>query len=349
MASAYSVRDIAAKVGGSAEGDLDLAIRDVKPISEAGEGEITFLANSRYAAELAKTRASCVVVPRQLTATREGLTVIKHENPYLAFAKLIELFRAPPPRPPTGIHHGASVSPEARIGKDVAIGFGAVVEAGAEIGDRALIGPQSYVGPGATIGEETRLYPRVTVYHGVKIGRRCILHSGCVIGADGFGYATDAQGRHHKIPQVGTVIVEDEVEIGANATIDRAVLGATRIGRGTKIDNLVQVAHNVEVGAGSILVAQSGVSGSTKLGHHVVVAAQAGLVGHIEIGDMAQIGAQSGVTKDVPAKMQVLGSPAVTAKDGLRAYALIDKLPEFKRRIAELERRLEKLEPSEKA
>src|SRR5438105_3655778 len=151
MASSYSVRDIAAKVGGTAEGDLDLPIRDVKPITDAGEGEITFLANSRYAAQLAGTRASCVVIPRQLAQPREGLTIIRHENPYLAFAKLIELFRAPPPRPPAGIHHGSSVSPEARIGKDVAIGFGSVVEAGAEIGDRALIGPQSYVGPGATI------------------------------------------------------------------------------------------------------------------------------------------------------------------------------------------------------
>jgi UDP-3-O-[3-hydroxymyristoyl] glucosamine N-acyltransferase len=345
MSSQRTVRDVAALVGGTAEGDLDAPIRDVKPLAEAGPGDVSFLANARYAAEFAATQATCVVVPRGLAAPPPpGRSLIRHENPYLAFAKLIEAFRAPPPRPPAGIHHGASVSPDARVGKDVAIGFGAVVEAGAEIGDRAVVGPLSYVGPGATIGEETRLYPRVVVYHGVRVGRRCILHSGCVVGADGFGYATDAQGRHHKVPQVGTVIVEDDVEIGANATIDRAVLGATRIGRGTKIDNLVQVAHNVEVGPGSILVAQCGISGSTKLGHHVVVAAQAGIVGHIEIGDMAQVAAQAGVTKDVPAQSQVLGAPAVPARDGLRAYALIDRLPEYKKAIADHERRLERLE-----
>jgi len=345
MADPKTIREIAALVGGIAEGDLDAPISDVKPLAEAGPQDVSFLANARYAAEFAATKAGCVIVPRkQDAAVSPGRSLIRHDVPYLAFAKLIELFRPPVPRPPAGIDAGASVSPEAKVGLGASIGFGAVVEAGASIGAYAVIGPQCYVGPGASVGDETRLFPRVTLYHGVQVGRRCILHSGAVIGADGFGFATDQQGRHVKVPQVGIVVIEDDVEIGANTAIDRAVLGATRIGRGTKIDNLVQIAHNVEVGPGSLLVAQCGISGSTKLGHHAVIAAQAGIVGHIQIGDMAQVAAQSGVTKDVPARSQVLGAPAVPARDGLRAYALIDRLPEYKKAIADLEKRMAALE-----
>jgi UDP-3-O-[3-hydroxymyristoyl] glucosamine N-acyltransferase len=338
-----TVRSLASAVGGEAEGDLDLAIRDVKPIAEAGPEDITFVANPRYAKEFERTRAGCVVVPRGFAAPA-GRTVIRHEIPYLAFAKLVALLRPPAPTPPRLVHPSAVVAPSARLGRDVAVDACAVIAEDAVIGDGAVIGALSYVGPGVEIGAGTRLYPRVVLYHGVSIGRNAIIHSGAVIGADGFGYATDGQGRHHKVPQVGTVIIEDDVEIGANTTIDRAVLGATRIGRGTKVDNLVQVAHNVEVGAGSLLVAQCGISGSTRLGRGVVVAAQAGVVGHLEIGDRAIVAASAGVTKDVPAGTAVLGQPAVPAETGRRAYALIARLPEIKKDVAALEKRLAKLE-----
>lgn len=343
MTRSLRVREIAAEVGGDAEGDLECVVFDVKPIEEAGDGEITFVANKRYEAELGRTRAACVVIPRKL-ANRDARTVIRHDNPYLAFARLIALFRPPPPRPAPGVHASAAIAPGARLGRDVAIEAGVVIADGAVIGDRAVIGALSYVGDRSTVGEDARLYPRVVLYHDVSIGRRSIVHSGAVIGSDGFGYANDEQGSHVKVPQVGTVIVEDDVEIGANTTIDRAVLGATRIGRGTKIDNLVQIAHNVEVGAGSILVAQCGISGSTKLGKGVIVAAQAGLVGHIELGDGARVYASAGVTKDVGAGEAVLGQPAVPLEEGRRAYALIARLPEMKKDIAALERRITKLE-----
>jgi UDP-3-O-[3-hydroxymyristoyl] glucosamine N-acyltransferase len=334
---------VAAAIGGEPEGDFDREISDVKPIEEAGPRDVTFIANPRYEPFLGKTEAACVVIPRGLQAP-PGRTVIRHPNPHLAFAQLIALFRPPAPRPAPGVHPSAIVAPGARLGADVAVEAGAVIEEGAEIGEGAAIGALSYVGPGAKIGPETRLFPRVVLYHGVTVGARCIIHSGAVIGSDGFGFATDEKGRHVKIPQVGTVVIEDEVEIGANTTIDRAALGETRIGRGTKIDNLVMVAHNVEVGAGSILVAQSGISGSTKLGKHVIVAAQAGLTGHIEIGDRAVIAAQSGVTKDVAPGAQVLGSPAFPTPGSKLAYALIARLPEMKKAIAALEKRLADLE-----
>ncbi len=278
-----------------------------------------------------------------LPATGAPATVIRHPNPYLAFAKLVELFYPAPERTVTGVHPGASVSAEARLGRDVNVGFGACVEAGATIGDRVDLGPLCYDGRDVRIGDETRLNPHVTLYAGVEVGRRCILHSGAVIGADGFGYAQEG-GIPYKIPQRGTVVLEDEVEIGANTTIDRAVLGATRIGRGTKIDNLVQIGHNCEIGEGSILVSQCGVSGSTKLGRRVTLAAQAGLVGHIELGDGAIVGAQAGVTKDVPAGQAVLGSPAVPFAAAKRALALVEKLPEIRKEVRELAKRLEEIE-----
>ncbi len=341
----YTTGDLAARLGGDLEGDPAIEIRDVKPLGEAGAGEISFLSNNKYLKEFGATRAACVVIPRKLegAAPRPGLTVIRHDAPYVAFAKLIELLRPAPPRPAPGIDAGARIAPTAKVGEGASVGFGAVVEDGAEVGERAIVGPLCYVGHRAKIGAGTRLHPRAVVYHEVEIGRNCTLHSGCVVGADGFGYATEG-GWHHKIPQVGNVVIEDDVEIGANTTIDRAVLGSTRIGMGAKIDNLVMIAHNCEVGPGSIIVAQAGISGSTKLGAYVVVAAQAGIVGHIEIGDMAQIGAQSGVTKNVGPGAKVLGSPASDARDAVRALAIMDRLPEMKRAIADHEKRLGRLE-----
>jgi UDP-3-O-[3-hydroxymyristoyl] glucosamine N-acyltransferase len=339
-----TVREIAAEVGGEGEGDLERPIEDVKPIAEAGPRDITFVANQRYEQEFARTLAGCVVIPSKL-ANGDRRTVIRHANPYLAFAKLVALLRPPAPRPAPGVHPSAVVAPSARLGRDVAIEAGAVVAEGASVGDRATIGALAYVGPGASVGEDARLYPRAVIYHGVSLGKRVIVHSGAVVGSDGFGYASDpTTGRHEKIPQVGTVVVEDDVEIGANTTIDRAVLGATRIGRGTKIDNLVQIAHNVEIGPDSLLVAQCGISGSTRLGRGVIVAAQAGIVGHIDLGDRAIVAASAGVTKDVAAGEAVLGQPAIPIEDGRRAYALIGRLPEIKKAVAALEKRLTKLE-----
>jgi UDP-3-O-[3-hydroxymyristoyl] glucosamine N-acyltransferase len=221
----------------------------------------------------------------------------------------------------------------------VAVGAFAVVEDGAEVGEETQIGPQVYVGRGSRIGRSCLLYPQVVIREGVTVGDRVIIHSGTVVGSDGFGYARDARGRSHKVPQVGRVIIEDDVELGANVTVDRATLGATWIGRGVKVDNLVQIAHNVVIGEGSVIVAQAGIAGSTQVGRHVTIAGQAGLVGHLKIGDRSVIGSQAGVTEDLPAGAAVLGSPAVPHMTAKRIFAACAKLPDLLRRVRDLERR----------
>jgi UDP-3-O-[3-hydroxymyristoyl] glucosamine N-acyltransferase len=236
---------------------------------------------------------------------------------------------------------GAQVSREASVGRDAAIYSNVFIEAGAKIGDRTVLYPGVYVGKGSSIGADCIIYPNAVIRENVRIGDRVILHGGVVIGADGFGYATDA-GKRFKIPQIGGVVIEDDVEIGANSTVDRGTLGDTVIGRGTKIDNLVQIGHNVLVGEDSIMVAQVGVSGSTEVGRRVVIGGQTGLVGHIKLGDGVQIGAKSGVMNDVPPGQVYSGSPAVAHTEWLKMQAALRKLPEFRKKILELEKKLEK-------
>jgi UDP-3-O-[3-hydroxymyristoyl] glucosamine N-acyltransferase len=331
--------DLARLVGGTVKGDGRTVIRAVNGIREAGPGEITFLANVKYAPLLATTKASAVVLADGTPAPIPTLSV---RNPDLAFGKVAEHLGGGAWRPPPGVHPSAVVSPGATVGKNVSIGAGTVVEDGASLGDNAVLYPQVYVGREAVLGAGVLIYPQVVIRERCRVGARVIVHSGTVIGSDGFGYATEG-GVHHKIPQVGIVVVEDDVELGANVTVDRARFGRTVIGRGSKIDNLVQIGHNVVLGQGCLLVAQAGVAGSTKVGNYVVMAGQAGLIGHLDVGDQAIITAQTGVTKDVPAKGVMSGSPAQDRRTHLKELASLSKLPEALQEIRRLRREVDEL------
>ena len=331
--------ELANLVGGTLTGDGSTLIRGVNGIKEAGAGEITFLANPKYSSLLGTTKASAVIVGRGVSAPIAAIAVT---NPDLAFGMIAERLNGAPVVHVTGIHATAAIAKDATLARNVSIGAHAVVESGASIGEGAVLYPQTYVGHGAKIGPGCLLYPQVVVREKCELGARVILHSGTVVGSDGFGYATE-KGVHHKIPQVGIVVIEDDVEIGANVTIDRARFGKTVIGRGTKIDNLVQIGHNVSLGEGCLLVAQSGISGSTKCGHHVIMAGQSGLIGHLEIGDGVIITAQSGVTKDVPAGTVMAGSPASDRTTHLKELAALSKLPEALHEIRRLRKEIETL------
>ncbi len=342
----YALKELARLVGGEIVGSGDVRITGVAGIKEAREGEITFLANSKYESYLATTHASAVIADRDDGSPKP---LIKVSNPYLAFLKVMSLFsEGRPEARQKGIHQTAIVAKSAVVAGDVSIGAYCFVGEDAVIGARTTILPLVCILDGVNIGEDGLLYPHVTVRENCIIGNRVILHSGVVIGSDGFGYAKDGD-VNRKIPQIGIVQIEDDVEIGANAAIDRATTDVTLIKRGAKIDNLVQIAHNVVVGEDSILAAQVGVSGSTQLGRNVVLAGQAGLVGHIQIGDNAMVGAQGGVTKSIPANMRVSGYPAREHGSARRIYALIARLPELFRDFKRLAARVEALEKGTKS
>src|SRR5262245_53036301 len=337
--------ELARLVGGKVTGDGKTVIRAVNGIREAGPGDITFLANTKYAPLLGSTRASAVIVADGTAAPIPTLAV---RNPDLAFGLVAQHLYGGARRPPAGVHPSAVVGKSAVIGKNVSIGAGTVVEDGASIGDNTVLFPQVYVGSDTTIGPDCLVYPQVVVRENCRIGARVILHSGTVIGSDGFGYATD-KGVHHKIPQVGIVVLEDDVELGANVTIDRARFGRTVIGKGTKIDNLVQIGHNVVLGQGCLLVSQAGIAGSTRVGNYVMMAGQAGVVGHLDIGDRAIITAQTGVTKDVPAGGIRSGSPSQDRRTHLKELAALSKLPEALQEIRKLRQEIEELRKKTKA
>ncbi|MDD4856491.1 MAG: UDP-3-O-(3-hydroxymyristoyl)glucosamine N-acyltransferase [Candidatus Krumholzibacteria bacterium] len=344
MAS-YKLEELARLVGGEIIGDRDITIGGVAGIKEAREGEITFLANSKYDSYLATTRASAVIADRNGGSPKP---IIKVSNPYLAFLKVMSLFSVDSSeRRQRGIHATAIISTSAKIGADVSIGAYCYVGENAMLGSRTTVLPLVCICDEVKIGEDCFIYPHVTIREQCEIGNRVILHAGVVVGSDGFGYAKDGE-LNRKIPQIGIVRIEDDVEIGANAAIDRATTDATIIKRGVKIDNLVQIAHNVVVGEDSILAAQVGISGSTQLGRNVVLAGQAGLVGHIQIGDNAMVGAQGGVTKSVPANTKVSGYPAREHGLARKIYALIARLPDLFKEVGLLEKRVEELEKGTK-
>ncbi len=332
--------ELAEFVGGTVIGDGDVEISGVASIDEAKTGEITFIANSRYLRKLGETRASAVIVPKEVKSADKPL--ICTGNSHLAFVKILTLFSAKPYQP-KGIDPNARISPTALLGKDLTIYPYVYIGDRCRIEDRVTLYPGVYVGEDSVIGEDSVLHSNVSVYSGSVIGKRVILHSGVVVGADGFGFVKDGK-RNVKIPQVGKVIIEDDVEVGANSTIDRAALGQTIIRRGVKIDNLVQVAHNVEIGEDSIIVAQAGIAGSTKIGKNVILAGQVGVVGHIEIGDNVQVGAQSGVGQNLPPDQAFSGSPAFPHGAWLRAVTVFQKLPEMKKTLNWIEKRLKELE-----
>ncbi len=337
----YSLRELAEIVGGEILGDPLVAIDGVAGIKEAEKGEITFIANPKYEVYLETTKASAVIADRDGNITTP---ILKVSNPYLAFLKVVTLFsESAIEKYPRGIHKTAVVDNSAKIGKDVSIGAYAVIGAGTVIGDRTTILPLAAICESVKLGSECLIFPHVTIREHCEIGDRVIIHSGTVIGSDGFGYANDGSA-HHKIPQIGIVKVEDDVEIGANSTVDRATTGVTLIGRGSKLDNLVQVAHNVVIGENSILAAQVGVSGSTELGKSVTLAGQAGLVGHIKIGEGAKVGAQGGVTKSIPPHTSVSGYPAREHGFAKKMYAATARLPELLKEFRKLKARVEQIE-----
>jgi len=337
-----SLADIARLVGGELVGDGKIGITGCSGIQEAKSGDITFLANPKYLPQAQDTNASAVIIPRQMDLP--GKTVIKANDPSLAFTQVLNHFLAAKPRHhPKGIHPTAIIAKEAKIAKTAAVGPYTVIDPGAVIGKGSVIYSHCYVGHNVTIGEDCLVYPGVAVYEGVGMGDRVIIHSGTVIGSDGYGYVT-VEGKHIKIPQVGTVLVEDDVEIGANVTIDRARFDQTIIGEGTKIDNLVHIAHNVVIGKHCLIIAQVGISGSSRLGNYVILAGQVGVVGHLTIGDGAIVAAQSGLSKSIKAGEQVFGSPAQPIKAAYRAHAHMQRLDQYVETIRDLKKRIEELE-----
>jgi UDP-3-O-[3-hydroxymyristoyl] glucosamine N-acyltransferase len=337
--------EVAELLGGELRhGDPETEINGIAPIDKAQPGHLAFIANKKYLKSLPGSKASAVLINQQGAdmCPPDGPALVVVDDPYMAFAKVLTHWTAKP-RPVTGVHARAVVDPSATLGADVNVGPNAYVGPGAVLGDRVDVLPGAYVGAQVELGDESWIGPNVSIYDECRIGARCRLHAGAVIGADGFGFAPNLQtGLHVKIPQVGVVVLEDDVEIGANTTIDRAAMGETRIGRGTKIDNLVMIGHNSSVGAGCFLVSQCGLSGSSNIGNFVTVAGQAGIAGHLKVGDGAVIGAQAGVTNDVEPQAKVLGSPAVPGSTAKRYMAVLTHLPELKRRVRRLEKALEK-------
>ena len=329
-------------------GDASLLIHGVGGLADAGPGELSFFGHPKYLAQVASTRATAVLVPDVGNVPlREGLAFIRVATPHLAFARIAQLFH-PGPKHPPGISAQAFVDASASVDATATVMPFASVGPGARVGARVVLYPGVFLGEGAEVGDDSVLHPSVTVREHCQVGKRCILHASAVIGADGFGFAFDPETPAHvKIPQTGIVRIEDDVEIGAGTCVDRATSGETVIGRGTKIDNLVQVAHNVRVGALSILCAQAGVSGSAELGTGVVLAGQVGVVGHIRIGDGAKVSAQSGVAHDVEDGDIVSGSPAVSHRSWIKNHSALQKLPALLKAVRDLERRLATLELDE--
>jgi UDP-3-O-[3-hydroxymyristoyl] glucosamine N-acyltransferase len=336
-----TLADLAARLGCRLEGDGAIEIARVATLDQAGPGDLTFLANPKYAQAAQRTRASAIILADAAPAA--PCAMLRSPHPYRSFADALALLGRNE-RPPDGVHPTAVVAPDARVGHGVSIGAFVVVGAGADIGDRVVLHPHVVLGPGVRIGEDSVVHARVSVRERSVLGRRVVVQDGAVIGSDGYGYVTDPDGVHHKIPQHSIVVIDDDVEIGANTTIDRPAVGETRIGRGTKIDNLVQIAHGVTVGEHALLVAQVGIAGSSTIGDHVVLAGQVGVAGHITVGDRARATAQTGIPNSVEPGATVSGYPAIDNREWLKASAVFRNLPELRRQVKDLLSRLDALE-----
>lgn len=328
----FTAAELAEHLQGRVVGDPTLRLTGFAPAETAGPGDLTWAETTDYLARAEAGAAGAVLVG---TPAPSRKTLICVDKPRVAFARILPLFFPEPAFPP-GIHPSAVVDPSAAIDPTAHVGPRCTVSSGACIGARSVLVAGVFVGPGARVGEDVRVFPNVVLYEQTVVGNRVRLHAGVVVGSDGFGYVFD-QGAHRKVPQVGHVVIEDDVEIGANSTVDRGALGTTVIGRGTKIDNLVQVAHNVVLGRHCILVAQVGIAGSARLGDYVTVAGQAGVIGHLKIGSRAVIAAQSGVTANMPDGQTWFGSPARPATQMKRQILAVERLPELARRVARLE------------
>ncbi len=342
-APSLTVVELARLLGCPYEGDGERKITGVSSLEQAREGDLVFLIHPRYRKQLEETRASAAIIPEEETFRK--IPVLLSKNPHLAFIRAVEFFFQPY-RPRPGVHPSALVSPSARIGRDAAVGAFCVIGDEVEIGEGTVIFPLVSVYPRARIGERAVIHSQVSIREDVRIGDRVIIHSGAVIGSDGFGYIEEADGSRHKIPQKGTVVIEADVEIGANTAIDRATLGETIIRRGAKIDNLVQVAHNVEIGENSILAGQTGIAGSSKIGKGVIMGGQVGVADHVRIGDKVIVAAKSGITKDVPAGAFVSGSPHLDIRDWRKVWVLLPQLYDFIKDLKKLKAKVEELEKS---
>ncbi|OQX88517.1 hypothetical protein B6D60_02095 [candidate division KSB1 bacterium 4484_87] len=336
-----TVSQVAKFISGKLEGDGSAPVYGVAKIEDAHEGEVTFISNPKYAKFIDSSSASAIIVGMDFPATDK--TIIRTENPYVAFLRVLRYFHPQKEMLEEGIHSSAVIDPSVFVGDDTRIGAGVVIGKNSVIGKNCRIFPNVVIGEDVQVGDNTLIYANVTLREQVHIGRNVIIHSGTIIGSDGFGFAREGD-IYHKIPQVGIVIVEDDVEIGANCTIDRATLGQTIIRKGVKLDNLIQVAHNVDIGENTVIAAQSGIAGSTKLGKNGIVGGQVGIVGHIEIGDYVTIAAQSGVSKPLASKTVVFGYPARPIMQAKREEAALRKLPDLLKRISELEDKIRRME-----
>ena len=340
MNGGWLLSELASAVGGRVDGDANRRVHGVATLEEAGPDDLSFFTNPRYRPAVQHSLAGAILVGPG--AGIEGRDLLVAPDPYLALAEILDRIH-PARRPSSGVSSDARVSPEATVGVDVAIGPFAVVGSRARLGDRVVVGAGVVIGEESEVGEGTVLRPRVVLYPGTSVGARCLIHAGVVLGGDGFGFAT-TQGTHRKVPQLGRVVIEDDVEIGANSTVDRGTLGETRIGQGTKIDNLVMVAHGVVIGPHGLLAGQAGVAGSTRIGSHVTMAGQSGAAGHLRMGDRVVVAAKSAVFTDVPDRTFVAGIPAVDHRAWKRSLALVKMLPELRSRLRALEERLAAVE-----
>jgi UDP-3-O-[3-hydroxymyristoyl] glucosamine N-acyltransferase len=336
----FTARQIASVLEGTIEGNPDITIHKLSKIEEGVPGSLTFLANPKYTPYIYSTRASIVVVNKDFLPEQEVTsTLVRVNDAYTAFAKLLELYNQIN-NEKKGVSSLAFVSPSAKTGKDVYIGELAYVGDNVTIGDNTKIFPHVFLGDNVQIGENTTLFAGVIIYSDNLIGSNCTIHGGAVIGGDGFGFAPQQDKNYKKVAQIGNVVIEDDVEIGSNTTIDRATLGSTILRRGVKLDNLIQVAHNVEIGENTVIAAQTGISGSTKIGKNCMIAGQVGFVGHINIGDDVKIGAQAGVPGDIKDGSIVLGTPAIDIANFRRSFVHFKNLPDIVKRLQELERKM---------
>jgi UDP-3-O-[3-hydroxymyristoyl] glucosamine N-acyltransferase len=332
--------ELAQYVGGRVRGDANVKIRSAATLGRAGEGDISFLTNEKYEKQLLTTKASAVIVGKDTVAASAPLLVA--EDPYYAFMQIMVLLHGHRKHKKVGISPRAVISDSAKVGADCHIHDFVTIADGARVGNGCIIYPCTHIGENVQIGNDCILYPNAVIYEGCRIGNRVIINSNATIGEDGFGFASH-NGVHHKIPQIGCVVIEDDVEIGAGCGIERGTLNDTIIGQGSKLGDLVAIGHGTKVGPHCLLVAQVGIAGSTTLGHHCIVGGQAGIVGHITIGNNVAIGAQAGVINSVPDGKVVLGAPAIDANQGKRAYGMIQYLPEMRQSIRDLQTQIERL------
>ncbi len=342
----YTAKEIASLIQGEIEGNPDIKINNIAKIENGKEGALAFLANPKYAKYIYTTNASAIIVNKDFTPEKKlNKTLIRVENAYTAFAKLLETYQQQTKRKLSGIEKTSYIDETAKLGKDIYIGHCVFIGRNSVIGNNVKLFPHSYIGDNCIIGDNTTLYSGVKVYDESKIGNQCKIHAGAVIGADGFGFAPQENCDYQKVPQVGNVIIENNVEIGANTTIDRATIGSTILRKGAKLDNLIQVGHNVEIGENTAIAAQTGIAGSTKIGSDCLIGGQVGIIGHLEIADKVKIAAQSGISASIEEEGKIIqGSPAFDIRAYQKSYAIFRKGDEFRKQLMELEKKVHQLE-----